>query len=465
MSNSHIRQFHIPTTGNQQLFAGKPLHSAGTDVARLTEQLPIHLNGVSLPLVWRHFEQPYSCALAHRFVRRSVRNVMLSALFPRRRDRAILFPAIGAQLMLGTTMSLLPVFLDTLRTQAGLTLRSAGFLLSAELGVAAMTTLILSTWGHLYPERKWALWGGALAVFGTILSLYSPAITILVASRLLAGVGTGIVGAQALRVLARGSDKERLIAFVTIASILNAALWFALFPLLISHLGYRALYLCLLVVFLAGTALLTRLPSFPNRRLVQMRKTGSRISTPAILVVIAIFLTQLGQGAFWSLDEIYGVNSGFSSDTTGTILAVSTLLLLAGAGGAAWASDRYGRFRTLFLLILMNALAIAMAGTVRIHWVYVAANILQALTNLSSLVYQLSLAADLDRLGRAVAAATAMVTLGNGIGPGLPAWLSSYLGMPSVAVVVLAIDCFALALFSMVFLLWPENVRLEPSLT
>jgi predicted MFS family arabinose efflux permease len=398
-------------------------------------------------------------------VREHVDGAMLSALFPRRRDRAILFPAIGGQLVLGTTMSLLPVFLDTLRTQAGLSLRTAGFLLSSELGVAATTTLILSAWGHPHSVKKWALWGGALAIFGTILSLFSPAIAILAASRLLAGAGTGIVGAQALRVLARGIDKERLIAFVTIASIVNAAVWFALFPFFISRLGYRALYLCLLVVFLAGTALLTRLPSIPDRRPIRGRELASRTSSPVILVVLAIFLTQLGQGAFWSLDELYGSNAGFSPNAIGTILAVSTLLLLVGAAGSAWAGDRYGRFRTLFVLIAVNALSIVLVGTVRIHGVYLAANILQALTNLSSVVYQLGLSASLDRSGRAVAAATAMVTLGNGIGPALPAWLSAYFGMPYVAVVVLAIDGFALALFSIVILRLSENTRLEPSLS
>lgn len=390
---------------------------------------------------------------------------MLSALFPNRRDRAILFPAIGAQLLMGTTVSLLPVFLDTLRTQAGLSVRSAGFLLSSELGVAAVTNLILSAREHPHSEKKWALWGGALALFGTMLSLFSPAIANLVASRLLAGVGAGIVGAQALRVLARGIEKERLIAFATIASMLNAAVWFALLPLLIGHLGYRALYFCLLVVFLVGTALLTRLPSIPNRRPIRGEVLAFRNSAPVVLVVVAIFLTQLGQGAFWSLEQIYGSNAGFTPDAIGTILAVCTLLLLVGAAAAAWAGDRFGRFPTLFVLIALNALSIVLVGTVRSQSVYLAANVLQALTNLSSVIYQLGLSASLDRSGRAVAASTAMVTLGNGFGPALPAWLSTNLGMPSVAVVVLAIDGLALALFSILILRRSENTRLEPSLS
>ena len=59
--------------------------------------------------------------------------------------------------------------------------------------------------------------------------------------------------------------------------------------------------------------------------------------------VLAVFLTQLGQGAFWSMEEAYGINAGFNTNSTGVVLSVSTLLLLAGAVGAGWsvgASDR-----------------------------------------------------------------------------------------------------------------------------
>jgi MFS family permease len=105
--------------------------------------------------------------------------------------------------------------------------------------------------------------------------------------------------------------------------------------------------------------------------------------------VSSVFLTQLGQGAFWSLDGVYGRASGLSADSIGFILALSTLVLLVGASGAAWAGERFGLFPALFFLLATNAVSIVLVGTVPVHWVFVAANILQALTNLSSLIYQL----------------------------------------------------------------------------
>jgi predicted MFS family arabinose efflux permease len=377
---------------------------------------------------------------------------MLTALFPSRRDRAILFPAIGAQLLLGTTSSLLPVFLETLEDKAGLTVRGAGFLLSGELAAASLTTLLVTGCKRHHSARKWALIGGAIAIFGTLLTLLSPALHNLVFSRLLAGIGTGIVGAEALKVLARGVDKDRLIAMVTIASMVNAALWFALIPLLVELAGYRAIYLCLCMVFLVGAALLTRLLSPPERSLAALHPASARFSARAVIVVAAIFLTQLGQGAFWSLEETFGKNAGFSPEQLGWILALSTLLLLAGAGGAAWAGDRFGQAPTLLTLIALNLFSILIIGTVKIPAIYLAANLLQSLTNLSSLVYQLGLSANLDRFGRAVAAGTAMVTLGNGVGPSLPAWLSGWCTMQQVAVLVTCIDLIAWLLFATVLL-------------
>src|SRR3974390_2987081 len=144
---------------------------------------------------------------------------MLLALFPRKRDRIFLLPVIGAQLIVGTGLFLLPVLAEALRVHAGLSGRAAGLLLSMELATIALTTICLSARPRGQSERHWALNGGFLAIASTAITLVSPSIPILVSSRLLAGIGAGIVGAEATIVLSRAFDRERLIAIVTIVSI------------------------------------------------------------------------------------------------------------------------------------------------------------------------------------------------------------------------------------------------------
>lgn len=161
----------------------------------------------------------------------------------------------------------------------------------------------------------------------------------------------------------------------------------------------------------------------------------------------------------------YGSSAGFSSHAIGVILSGSTALLLLGAVGAAWAGDRYGRFSVLFFLIAVNALAILLVGTVPVRSVYIAANIVQSITNLSSVIYQLGLSASLDRFGRTVALSTALVALGNGIGPGLSASFSGLFGASSVAVLVVGLNGAALALYCVLMMRQAEEQQMTPSLT
>lgn len=390
---------------------------------------------------------------------------MLKRLLPQRRDRTILLPAIGSQLIVTISMFLMPLLIDTLEVHAKLSSRTAGLLLSLELAASALTTLFLSAWARDHSARHWAMAGGLLAIAGTALTLIFPALPVLFASRLLAGIGAGVVAAEATSVLSRGADRERLIALLTIVSIVDAAFWLAVLPFMVDRLGYRAPYICLLLICVAGTYLLRRLPSPSTRTAVAWPASRMPFPFPAALAVAAIFLTQLGQGAFWSMEETYGRNAGFNHHAIGMILSAATLLLLLGAVAAAWAGNQFGRFTSLFALVVLNALSILFAGTIPIHWVFIAANVLQSVTNLSSVIYQLALAASLDRMGRAVAVSTALVTLGNGIGPWLSAVLSTAYGAPSVGVFVLAFNAAALGLYCAVRLRAIAGAQVTASLT
>jgi len=390
---------------------------------------------------------------------------VLKKVLPHRRDRMILLPLIGSQLIVMTSMFLMPILIDTLEVHAGLTGKAAGLLLSMELAVSALTTLSLSSCVRPHSARLWALAGGLLTITGTALTLISPAFPALFATRLLAGVGAGVVGAEATSVLSLGADRERLISVLTITSIVDAAFWLAVLPYLIDRFGYRAPYACLMLICLCSTFLILRLPSHSARQ----HSTGPALRAPfsfsALLVVIAVFLTQLGQGAFWSMEENYGSYAGFNSHAIGMILSVSTLLLLLGAVGAACAGNRFGRYNSLLIVIALNAFSILLVSTIAVHWVYLAANLLQSVTNLSAVIYQLGLAACLDRGGRVVAVSTALVTLGNGIGPGLAASLSGVFGAPFIGVLVLGLNVLALALYCTVMLQGAGETKLFVSTT
>ena len=239
-------------------------------------------------------------------------------------------------------------------------------------------------------------------------------------------------------------------ANLTIVAIVHASFWLAILPYAVDKLGYRGPYACLLLICLAGTLLLTRLPSVPVGRHAGSATGRKRWPLIGLLVVPAVFLTQLGQGTFWSLEETFGSRAGLTDHVIGLFLSMATLFLLVGAVGAAWVGMRFGRFAPLLTLIAINALSILGVSVVPIPQVFVAANVVQSVTNLASVIYQLGLAANLDRSGRVISASTGAVTLGNGLGPGFSSNLNASFGASSVGIFVLALNGLALAFYCLV---------------
>jgi predicted MFS family arabinose efflux permease len=367
-----------------------------------------------------------------------------------RRDRSIFIPTIGAQLIATTSAFVLPFVVGALIAGAGFDERSAGFLISMEAIAAALTTLAFSVWTQPRSRRRTALAGAGLAIAGNALSLITPDLYLLIAARLIAGIGAGIVTAEVSAVVARGLNRERLISGLTIAAILNGSLWLYVIPNVPPEFAYRGPYLALLLTCLLGSILLARLPSPPMRSTKRSEQKTTEAVGWGAAVLPAIFLTQLGQGSFWTLVAIYGANAMLSEESVGAFLSLATLLLLVGVVGTAWTGLRAGRFRPLFALTIVNVLSILAITYATDPTIYIAANVVQAITNLSSLVYQLGLAAALDRSGRLFTAANGLVGLGNGLGPAIAGAVAVDYGAPSVGLVVLAFNLAALALFGLI---------------
>lgn len=369
-----------------------------------------------------------------------------------RRDVVILVPAIGAQLIASTGIFLVPFIVGALLSGGGtFDERSAGFLISMEALSASLTTIGLSAWTQPHSRRRAALIGAGLAIIGHAASLISIALPLLATARLAAGIGAGIVTAETAAVVARGHDRERLISALTAAGVLNGSIWIFAIPYAPEGLGYRGPYLALLFTGLVGVVLLTRLPSPPVRRApARMPGIAADGGGLGFVVLPAIFLTQLGQGSFWTFVEIYGHNAHITREAIGAFLSLATLLLLVGVIGTAAAGTRLGRFGPLFVLTTINVVSIVAITYATDPTVYVVGNVVQGVTNLSSLVYQLGLAAAVDRSGRLFAAANGLVGLGNGLGSAVAGAIALPFGAPNVGLAVIVFDATALVLFGLI---------------
>ena len=280
----------------------------------------------------------------------------------------------------------------------------------------------------------------------------SSSIELLIAGRLVAGIGAGIVTAEVSAVVARSLDRERMISMLAIAAVLNGSLWIYLIPQAPELVGVGAPYAAMLSSAALGLSLLTRLPSpvfrSPRRLTTQIASNVEGRLGPVVLP--GVFLTQLGQGAFWTFVAIYGANAGLADEDIGGLLSVMTLLLLVGVVGTAAMGTRLGRFLPLFVLTTINVVSIVAITYSNDPTVYVVANVVQAITNLSSLVYQLGLAAAIDRSGRLFAAANGLVGLGGGLGAAVAGSIAVQFGAAEVGAAVVVFNVLALSCYVLI---------------
>lgn len=381
------------------------------------------------------------------------------------RDTAIATPAIGGQPAVSAGLFVAPVVLTLLTTRAGYDAAAAASLLSLEMTISALATLALSGFIRSGAARRLAVLGGGLVVVGNAMSLISSAPGMLAPARALAGLGGGVLAAAIAVISVRARNPERLFSLQTVCSILAGSICLALIPVVAPVLGYRAPYAVLLGVGILALALVSRLPAPPSPAAVRVRSRRVAGFAPVGLAALGgVVLTQLGQGAFWTFVGQFGLSAGLSETEIGGFLSVATLMLLAGVAGAAVAGARFGRIGPLVALVAVNALSILVITLSRDPATYIGANVVQAMTNLSSVVFELGLAAALDRSGRLAAAAAGLITLGNGLGPSLGGAIARAAGAGAIGPAVLVLNLGALVAFAGVGLSLgrPGRVRADP---
>jgi predicted MFS family arabinose efflux permease len=372
-----------------------------------------------------------------------------------RRDSSILLPAIGSQLTVSTGLFVVPFTVVALLHGGGFDEQTAGFLVSLEALAASITTIGLSAWSRPRSRRRFALGGAVCLILGNAVAWAAMGTSHheeLVAARLMAGIGAGVVTAEVSAVVARSLDRERMISLLSIAAVLNGSLWIYLIPHAPESVGVGAPYAAMLMGAGMGLLLLTRLPSpvFRSPRLLVAERDSSVDSRLGAVVLPGVFFTQLGQGAFWTFVAIYGANAGLAEQDIGGLLSVMTLLLLVGVAGTAVLGTRLGRFMPLFVLTSINVVSIVAITYSNDSIIYVTANVVQAMTNLASLVYQLGLAAAIDRSGRLFAAANGLVGLGNGLGAAVAGSIAVQFGVAEVGAAVIVFNVLALSCYAVI---------------
>ncbi|MES3677302.1 MFS transporter [Halomonas elongata] len=265
-----------------------------------------------------------------------------------------LFALTLSAFAIGTTEFVIVGLVPTIAQELGVSLPSAGLLVSLyAVGVAIGAPVLTALTGRF--NRKWVLLGlMALFIAGNLLAWRAPGYESLIVARVLTGLAHGVffsIGSTIATGLV-GKDKEaRAIAIMftglTVALVTGVPLgtWIG------QHLGWRATFLAvsgLGLLALLGSALLV--PGNLERAApAGITRQFRVLAQPRLLLVYAI--TILGYGgtftAFTFLAPILENISGFGSGAVSLIMLVYGASVAVGNLYGGMLADRLGAIRAL----------------------------------------------------------------------------------------------------------------------
>ncbi|MGO9964758.1 MAG: MFS transporter [Acidimicrobiales bacterium] len=287
----------------------------------------------------------------------------VAATDPRlRRLRYLVYAlALFSSLLQSAIAPLLPSYAH--RFQLG-GVQTAGLL--AATGIAALViSLPAGALSDRFGARVLTLWSGWLIVLATLGQAFAPSYTVLLASRLVFGLGYGIVWTAALTWLARTSGDESCLTGTITASGFGSIAGPAFAGFIAQYFGLAAPFVVAAVLVVIVTVMLTSIDlegacSLGNIGVISSLRTAAsdpRILGAAVAVVIA--------GASSALVTLLGPlelhQSGASESSIGIVFSVAAAVFICGSAITKRAGLRAVRLKTVLGAGIVLALVMSPA--------------------------------------------------------------------------------------------------------
>lgn len=248
-----------------------------------------------------------------------------------------------------------------------------GIMFTQELTVYALAALFVAGPLSRISRVKAAAFGGVLLIIVNLISANTDSFEVLRITRLLAGFAGGIMGAAGTASAASALNPQRVFAIVGVSWGLIAAVQLIVFPYLTVPYGSEGGYygMAAAVVLVMPMILWLNPPrahevapmsdAFKQKLSLWERITerlGVRDAPNgrfAILVMLAMFIYEIGQGATQVFLEQFGLRTGLEEYGIGQILGVTGFLGLMGGVLAAWMGTRFGNLRPIVVGVIFGA--------------------------------------------------------------------------------------------------------------
>jgi predicted MFS family arabinose efflux permease len=305
-----------------------------------------------------------------------------------------------------------------------------GIVFTQELTVYALAALFVAGPLSRISRVKAAAVGALLLLTVNLISAYTDSFEVLRMTRVLAGFAGGLIGAAGTASAASSLNPQRIFAIIGVSWGLIAAVQLTVLPYLTVPYGAAGGYYGMaaaVALFLPMLAWLN--PPRPHEKMQEskafeqklslwgrlMERLGARDAPNArfaIMIMVALFTYEIGQGATQVFLEQFGLRTGLEEIRIGQILGVTAFLGLSGGALAAWLGNRFGNLRPIVVGIVFNVVFASTLALGTIPILFAGSYFGWNMAYYFLVPYMLGVLAQMDDRGRWAVAADAVWWLG-----------------------------------------------------
>lgn len=365
----------------------------------------------------------------------------------------ILVPVSAAYSLAIISTWLQPKLIAELIGSYGLDEVSAGSVAAVEIAALAFTSMICARVLSRISYLRIICYGVLLLVIGNIISLYIESYPALVSTRIICGIGAGMLLMVSTAAIADFDDSDRAYGQINTVSILSGIAAFGVASIIASLVNSAVTFsiiLCFVIVLMPFALLMPKNEGISLSKNSGIPEEGISISFDIILITTGVFISCCVLASAWAFYFVLGELAGFSSDQIHGILAYTILFALFGSLIASVIGHRYGRFKPLLLsLILMTVsiMSLSLSNDANVYRIFTGLNLMGLYLFVP---YFLGYASAFDPSGRGPAIVAGAYMLAPAVGPYMGAMVFSLYGVELLAWLTLGVNLVSLLVFSFV---------------
>lgn len=358
------------------------------------------------------------------------------------------------------TTFLSPLLAVSFAKEFGFGIGPAGLLVAFGQGGVALSALGILAFLPRLDRRKVGISGALVAAGCLSLTGFATGFGPVLALQIITGIGAGLCYACANSALAYARFPERAFSIVTITWMLLGAVMLTLGPILHDIWPKVGIYLGIAAAEVLCVVFMMRLPDVRglSKGGVSVAQIGGEVAAgplrptvsrgPAVLLVAAMMLVEVGNIVVWTFAESIGEHAGLSARYTATFLGLSQLVGLLGAGITLKFGAKVGKMVLIVPAFAAMAVGNLLVGTAISPSPFIAGFVAINLAFFCVTPLLLALAAELDtNSGRLVVLAGSVALVAGAVAPALGGWIAGESGhWPRLGVTGLALVLSALPL-------------------